>query len=74
MMQQKLYNLKKINISNYYSDDCFKKAVVVKMNDQYAIDFYSNDNYTYSLLFSSTNTLRYVEQYAENYVLGYEGD
>jgi hypothetical protein len=44
------------------------------MNDQYAIDFYANSSYTHSLLFSSTNTLRYVEQYAENYVLGYEGD
>ena len=60
---------KKINISEYFSDDSTKKAVVVLQGSRYLIDFYSNDVYAHTILYN-TKSLNYVEDAAENYVLG----
>lgn len=60
---------KKIEISDYFSDDGTKKAIVFKQDRGYGIDFYENDEYTHSLLYN-TKSLQYVEDAAENFVLG----
>lgn len=59
----------KIDISDYFSDDGTKKATVFKMQRGYGIDFYLNNEYDHSCLFTS-NSLQYVEDAAENFVLG----
>jgi hypothetical protein len=59
----------KTEISEYYSDDRTKKAVVIKYNTDYSIDFYENDNYYHSIMYTD-KSLRYVEDAAENYALG----
>ena len=59
----------KIEISDYYSNDGTKKAVVFKTDHNYGVDFYENTEYDHTLLFTS-KSLRYVEDAAENYVLG----
>lgn len=46
-----------------------KKAVVVETDPgKYAIDFYENDRYLYSMLFTE-KSLHYVKDAAENYTL-----
>ena len=59
----------KREISEYYSDDKTKKAVVIQNDKDYVIDFYSNNKYYHSIMYSD-RSLRYVEDAAENYVLG----
>lgn len=59
----------KIEISDYFSDDGSKKAIVFKIDRGYGIDFYLNKEYDHSCLFTS-KSLQYVEDAAENYVLG----
>jgi hypothetical protein len=59
----------KVEISEYFSKDGVKKAVVFQQDIGYGIDFYENAEYDHTLLFNS-NSLRYVEDAAENYVLG----
>ena len=60
---------KRIDISDYYSEDGTKKAVVFKQNQGYGIDFYLNEEYDHSCLFNS-KSLQYAEDAAENFVLG----
>ena len=59
----------KIEISDYFSDDGLKKAIVFKQDNGYGIDFYEDTKYTHSLLYN-TKSLQYVEDAAENFVLG----
>jgi len=59
----------KLNISEFISDNGVKKAVVVKIDDSYSIDFYVNESYNHTIMYAG-NSLRYVEDAAENYVLG----
>jgi hypothetical protein len=59
----------KSEISEYYSDDRTKKTVVIKYNTDYSIDFYENDKYFHSIMYTD-KSLRYVEDAAENYALG----
>jgi hypothetical protein len=56
-------------ISEYYSEDKTKKAVVILNGEDYNIDFYVNDKYYHSILYAG-KSLRYVEDAAENYALG----
>lgn len=57
------------DISDYFSDDGTKKAVVFKQDRGYGIDFFENEEYDHTLLFTS-KSLQYVEDAAENFVLG----
>lgn len=59
----------KRNISEFYSEDKSKKAIIVSHDDSYSIDLYENDKYYHTILYAG-NSLRYVEDAAENYVLG----
>lgn len=59
----------KIELSDYFSDDGTKKAVVFRQDRGYGIDFYENAEYSHSLLYN-TKSLQYVEDAAENFVLG----
>lgn len=59
----------KIEISDYYSDDGSKKATVFKQDRGYGVDFFINEEYDHSCLFTS-KSLQYVEDAAENFVLG----
>ena len=62
----------KIEISDYYSDDGTKKAIVFKQDRGYGIDFYENEKYTHSTLHSyEDKSLHFVEDAAENFVLGH---
>lgn len=61
--------MQKVEISDYFSDDGTKKAVVFKQDRGYGVDFYHNEQYDHSCLFTS-KSLNYVEDAAENYVLG----
>ncbi len=56
-------------LSEYYSDNNHKKAVVgySRDNECYYIDFYENDTYLCSRWYSHKSQ-RYVEDAAENYV------
>lgn len=59
-------------ISEYWSDDRSKYAAVCMVNGRYVIDFYENDKYTHSTLHSyEDKSLYYVEDAAENFVLGH---
>jgi hypothetical protein len=62
-------NQNRIDISDYFSDDGSKKAIVFKQDRGYGVDFYQNEEYDHTLLFTS-KSLQYVEDTAENYVLG----
>jgi hypothetical protein len=57
------------NISEFYSEDQTKKAVVVKNDSDYCIDFYNNGKYEHSIMYVG-RSLRYAEDAAENYALG----
>lgn len=56
-------------ISEYYSDDKTKKAIVISHGEDYSIDFYVNDKYYHSIMYAG-KSLRYAEDAAENYALG----
>lgn len=56
-------------LSEYYSDDRSKKAVVIEHEGRYSIDFYENNSYNHSIMYNDKN-LHYVEDAAENYALG----
>lgn len=56
-------------ISEFSSDDGTKKAIVVKNNNSYSIDFYENNKYYHSIMYTD-RSLRYAEDAAENYALG----
>ena len=61
-------------ISEYWSDDDGKSkhAVVCLMGGRYIIDFYENTEYTHSTLYAyEDKSLHYVEDAAENFVLGH---
>lgn len=61
----------KVVISEYYSDDNSKRAVVCMLGGRYVIDFYENSKYTHSTLHSyQDKSLNFVEDAAENFVLG----
>lgn len=54
-------------IDEYYNNN--KKAVVLETDPgRYAIDFYENDRYSHSMLFTE-KSLHYVRDAAENYTL-----
>jgi hypothetical protein len=58
-------------IDEYYSDDKLKKAVINRIDDNYyAIDFFEKEKYTHSIAYPN-NSINYVSDAAENYVLGY---
>jgi hypothetical protein len=59
----------KREISEFYSDDKSKKAVIVKHNTDYTIDFYRDGKYDHSIMYAG-KSLHYVEDAAENYALG----
>ena len=59
----------KIEISKYFSDDGIKEAIVCKLDGRYVVDFYENAAYNHSIVYN-TKSLQYVEDAAENYVLG----
>lgn len=59
----------KIELSDYFSDDGTKKAVVFKQDKGFGIDFYVNEEYDHTLIYNS-NSLQFVEDAAENFVLG----
>ena len=59
----------KIEISKYFSDDGLKEAIVCKIGRGYVVDFYENEEYNHSIIYN-TKSLQYVEDAAENYVLG----
>ncbi len=62
----------KVVISEYWSDDKSKHAIVCAINGRYIVDFYENSAYTHSTLHSyEDKSLHYVEDAAENYVLGH---
>ena len=58
-------------ISEYYSEDKTKKAVVnVDLKAcYYFIDFYMNDKYTDTIIYPE-KSVHFVENAAENYTLG----
>ena len=56
-------------ISEFYSDDKTKKAVVILSGEDYVIDFYENGKYYHSIMYAN-KSLRYIEDAAENYALG----
>lgn len=59
-------------ISEYWSDDGSKKAEVCLFDGRYIIDFYENDKYNHSILNAyQDKSLHFVEDAAENYVLGH---
>lgn len=59
-------------ISEYWSDDRSKHAVVCMMNGRYLIDFYENGKYNHSILSAyEDKSLYFVEDAAENFVLGH---
>jgi hypothetical protein len=66
-------------VSSYYSESNDKKAVVCLLDGRYIIDFYEQTEYskpeleyTHSILFAYENhSLNYVEDAAENFVLGH---
>ena len=60
----------KLTISEYYSDDLTKKAEVIQLDRGYVIDFYLNNEYNHSITYTS-KSLQYVEDAAENYVMGH---
>jgi len=63
--------MNKIVISEYFSDDNTKKAEVFTAGRRYGIDFYENTKYTHTALYSyQDRALQYVEDAAENFVLG----
>lgn len=59
----------KNQVSEFYSEDGSKKAVVVEHRGDYSIDFYDNNRYNHTIMYTD-RSLRYVEDAAENYVLG----
>ena len=59
----------KVEISDYFSNDGTKKAVVFRQDNGYGIDFYEKTEYSHTLLYN-TRSLQYVEDAAENFVLG----
>lgn len=62
----------KVIISEYWSDDSNKHAVVSLLNSRYLIDFYENDVYVHTAIQSyQDKSLHYVEDAAENFVLGH---
>jgi hypothetical protein len=56
-------------ISEYYSEDKTKKAVVILHGEDYTIDFFQNEKYNHSIMYSG-KSLNYVQDAAENYALG----
>lgn len=59
-------------ISEYWSDDRSKYAAVCIMNGRYLIDFYVDDKYNHSILSAyEDKSLHFVEDAAENFVLGH---
>lgn len=59
-------------ISEYFSEDGTKKADVCLFEGRYVIDFYVNNSYNHSILNAyQDKSLQYVEDAAENYVLGH---
>lgn len=59
-------------ISEYWSDDRSKYAAVCMMNGRYLIDFYVDDKYNHSILsVYEDKSLHFVEDAAENFVLGH---
>ena len=56
-------------LSEYYSDDNSKKAVIVEHEGNYCIDFYENNKYNHTIMYVG-KSLRYIEDAAENYALG----
>lgn len=63
----------KIEISNYFSDDGTKKAVVFKQDRAYGIDFYINEQYNYTMVYNN-KSVEYVENAAEDFVLERSGN
>lgn len=63
--------MNKVIISEYFSDDKDKKAVVCMVDGRYLIDFYEKSKYTHTALYSyQDKSLQFVEDAAENFVLG----
>ena len=60
----------KLTISEYYSDDQTKRAEVIQMDKGYVVDFYVNNEYNHTILYKS-KSLHYVEDAAENFVMGH---
>lgn len=59
-------------ISEYWSDDRNKHAVVCSLDGRYMIDFYVNGKYNHSILSEyEDKSLLTVEDAAENFVLGH---
>lgn len=56
-------------LSEFFSTDKNKKAVVVEHEGRYSIDFYENNSYNHTIMYNDKN-LHYVEDAAENYALG----
>lgn len=64
--------MNKIVISEYWSDSKDKHAIVSKFHSSYVIDFYENNSYTHTAIQSyQDKSLHYVEDAAENFVLGH---
>lgn len=64
--------MSKTVISEYFSEDNNKKAVVSIFEGRYVIDFYVNEEYNHSILNAyQDKSLHFVEDAAENYVLGH---
>ena len=61
-------------ISEYYSDDKVKKAVVKQTSNSnyYVVDYYEDKNYCFTIIYPDKD-LNYVEDSAETYVNGLFG-
>lgn len=57
-------------ISEFFSDDKSKVAKIILEDEVLTIDFYVDSRYTHTIRYPS-KTFRYVEDAAENFVLGY---
>lgn len=57
-------------ISEFFSDDKSKMAKIILEGEVLTIDFYEDLRYTHTIRYPS-KTFRYVEDAAENFILGY---
>lgn len=57
-------------ISEFFSDDKSKMAKIILEGEVLTIDFYEESRYTHTIRYPS-KTFRYVEDAAENFILGY---
>lgn len=56
-------------LSEYYSEDRQRKAVINLIKETLSVDFYQNEEYIWTIEYPD-KSIHYVEDAAENYVLG----